>query len=79
MPVMTIRLSRRESARLASLANKRKVTRSELVRQALTALEKVEGRSLLDDWRDVVGMVGNGPKDLATNPVHFKGFGRWRR
>ncbi len=79
MPVMTIRLSRRESARLASLANKRRVTRSELVRQALTALEKVEGRSLLDDWRDVVGIVGNGPKDLATNPVHLKGFGRWRR
>jgi hypothetical protein len=78
MPVMTIRLSSRESARVASLANKRKVTRSELIRQALAALERDQGKSLLDDWRDVIGIV-DGPRDLATRPGHLKGLGRWRR
>ncbi|MBI3184310.1 MAG: ribbon-helix-helix protein, CopG family [Myxococcales bacterium] len=76
---MTIRLSGAESARIATLAKKRKVSRSELVRQALAALERGERKSALDDWREVVGMVEEGPRDLATNPKHLKGFGRWRR
>jgi len=78
MPVMTIRLSRRESARVASLASKRKVTRSELVRQALAALEQKHGKTLLDDWGDSIGIV-DGPRNLATHPAHLKGLGRWRR
>lgn len=78
MPAMTIRLSRRESARLASLANRRKISRSELIRQALAALERGQGKSLLDDWRDVIGIV-DGPLDLATRPDHLNGLGRWRR
>ena len=78
MPVMTIRLSPQESARVASLANKRKITRSELIRQALAALERGQAKSLLDDWRDAIGIV-DGPRDLATRPGHLKGLGRWRR
>ncbi len=76
MPVMTIRLSRRESARVATLAKKRKVTRSELMRQALSHLDDAGERSALDDLEDLVGIIKNGPRDLATNPKHMKGFGR---
>jgi predicted transcriptional regulator len=74
MPIMTIRLSRQESARLARLAKKKGVTRSDVVRQALEVLE--ERDSALDAWGDAVGVAEGGPKDLATNPRHLKGYGR---
>jgi hypothetical protein len=76
MPMMTLRLSRQESARLASLSKKRRVTRSELVRKALALLDKSEPRSLLDDWVDAIGLVKKAPRDLSSNPRHLAGFGR---
>ncbi|MHB8876137.1 MAG: ribbon-helix-helix domain-containing protein [Myxococcaceae bacterium] len=76
MPIMTLRLSRRESARVATLAKRRKVTRSELVRQAISQMDKAEKRTALDDLADLVGVIRDGPRDLATNPKHMKGFGR---
>jgi|CXWL01.1.fsa_nt_gi predicted transcriptional regulator len=76
MAVMTVRLSRRESARVATMAKKRKMTRSELVRQALAQLDAGENRSALDDLAELVGVVREGPRDLATNPKHLSGFGR---
>lgn len=76
MAVMTVRLSRRESARVASLAKKRKVTRSELVRQALAQLEAAEPRNALDDLAELVGVVRQAPRDLATHPKHLSGFGK---
>ena len=77
MPVITIRLSRKESARVARLAKQRKVTKSRLVRDALAALPDAEPRSAYDDWKHVIGIV-EGPPDLSTNPKYMKGFGRWR-
>lgn len=76
MPVLTIRLSRQESARVATLAKKRGTGRSEVVRRALALLDDEEPRTLLDDWRDIAGSAAGGPKDLATNPRHLKGLGR---
>ena len=78
MPIMTIRLTRSESARIARLAKQRKVTRSKLVRDAIARLEEAEPGSVWDDWKDIAGIVKGGPRDLATNPKHMKGFGRWR-
>lgn len=80
MPIMTIRLSRLESARVASLAKKRRVTRSKLVRDALEALQDDGGPpgGVWDDWKHLEGLVEGGPRDLATNPRHLKGLGRWR-
>jgi Arc/MetJ-type ribon-helix-helix transcriptional regulator len=75
MPIMTIRLTRKESARVARLAKRRRVSRSEVVRQGIEALEGAE-KSALDAWRDAVGIVKTGPRDLATNRKHLKGFGR---
>ena len=76
MGTMTLRLSRSEKARVARLAKRRKVTRSELVRETLALLEDGSPRSALDDLQDLVGAVKNGPRDLSTNPKHMKGFGR---
>jgi hypothetical protein len=78
MPTMTIRLTRRESARVARLAKKRMTTRSKLVRDAIAKLEDSEPRTAYDDWRDFFGVVDSGVTDLATNPRHLKGLGRWR-
>jgi hypothetical protein len=78
VPIMTIRLSRRQSARVASLAKKRRVTRSTVVREAIEALEAAEPGSIWDDWKHLEGVSTGGPRDLATNPRHMKGFGRWR-
>lgn len=76
MPIITVRLSRRESARVATLAKRRKVTRSELIRQAISQMDKAEKRTALDDLSELVGVIRDGPRDLATNPKHMKGFGR---
>lgn len=76
MTVMTIRLSPNESARVARLAKAKKVSRSEVMRQGIAALEKSEEKTAFDAWRDVVGIAQGGPKDLATNPKHMKGYGQ---
>lgn len=73
MPIMTIRLSRKESARVGRLAKARKVSRSEVVRQGIEALE---ARSALEAWRSAVGVITDGPRDLSSNRKHLKGFGR---
>jgi predicted transcriptional regulator len=79
MATMTIRLNRRESARISMLAKKRRVTRSQLVRDALAQLESVNAGNIGDDWGDFIGAVKRGPADLATNPRHLARFGRWRK
>lgn len=76
MPMMTIRLTRKERARVARLAKRKRVSKSEVVRQGIAALEIAEGRSALDAWADCVGIAKGGPRDLATNPKHMAGYGR---
>lgn len=76
MPMMTIRLTRKESARVGRLAKKKRVSRSEVMRQGITALERVERRSALDAMGDAVGVCKGGPGDLSSNPKHMAGFGR---
>ena len=79
MPTLTIRLTRRESARIATLAKKRRVPRSTLVREAIAKLGDSEGENIHDDWSDFIGSVEKAPGDLATHPKHLKSFGRWRK
>lgn len=76
MPTLSIRLTPQESARVSRVARKRKVSRSQVVREALARLEEPGPRSLLHDWADAVGIIKGGPRDLSTNPRHMKGFGR---
>ena len=76
MSIMTIRLTRQESARVARLAKKKKVSRSEVMRQGLAALERSQDETAYDAWADVAGIARGGPRDLATNPKHLKDYGR---
>lgn len=60
---------------LATLARRRKVSRSALAREALETLLAPGHRSVTALASDLVGSV-EGPADLATNPRHMRGFGR---
>ncbi len=76
MTILSIRLTRKESARVARVARKRKVTRSQVVRDALATLEAPRAGTVLDAWADAVGIVDDAPRDLSTNPRHLAGLGR---
>ena len=65
---------------IAVASRREQVTRSELVRRAVTAYVARTPRhagfvSALEQAGDLVGCFQGGPKDLASNPKHMKGFG----
>lgn len=77
MTTISLKLPDALAARLDALARRRRVSRSELVREAVTAL--VEGSRAEPSVDDLAGdLVGSleGPGDLATNERHMRGFGR---
>jgi predicted transcriptional regulator len=76
MPLMTIRLSRQESARVAAIARRRKVTRSQVVRDALERLDAGGMPSLLDRARDLAGVLRGGARDLSHHPRHLDDLGQ---
>jgi hypothetical protein len=65
-----------------ALAKSRGTTVSVLVRQALEeAINKAPDaadQSLLDRAGDLAGCFDSGTRNLATDPRHMKGFGKWR-
>jgi len=77
MTTISLKLPDALATRLDALARRRRVSRSELVREALTAL--VEGGSTAPSVGDLAGdLVGSleGPGDLSTNKQRMRGFGR---
>ena len=60
---------------LSDLAQRQKLSRSALVREALEARLASPRQSVTALAADLVGSV-EGPVDLATNPRHMRGFGR---
>ena len=66
---------------IAVASRREQVTRSELVRRAVTAYVARASRSgsfvsALEQAGDLVGCFQGGPKDLASQARHMKGFGR---
>lgn len=68
------------NAKLEAVANKRGLSKSDVVREALeTQLpeqQRKAGLSAHDLMKHACGVVDSGHKDLATNPKHMKDFGR---
>jgi len=60
---------------LGELAQRRRLSKSELVRKGLEALAKGGRRSVTAAAGKLVGSL-QGPKDLSTNPKHMRGFGK---
>ena len=76
MSILSIRLSKRESARVARVARQRNLTRSELVREALALVEESRPGSALEAWADAVAIVEDAPSDLSTAPRHLADLGK---
>jgi hypothetical protein len=78
MVTITMKLPENLAARLAQEAQRRKTTRSELLRQcvelALSGAAGEEPPSFHSLAQDKSGCF-RGPRDLATNPKYLEGFG----
>jgi hypothetical protein len=82
MAVISLKLPEALDAQLTEQAQRRRLSKSELVRRALTAfLQASEGLeaptppSAGDLVADLVGCCEGGPADLSSNPAHLAGFG----
>ena len=79
MGTLTVKLPQPLEARLDALVRCRGRRKSALVREAIEKLISESGDiaagSVADLLRDLKGAV-EGPKDLATNPKHLKGYGK---
>ena len=83
MAVLSLMLSEDLDAQLTEEAQRRRLSKSELVRRALTAFlqtseQGMEGSgspSAVDLVADLVGCCEGGPADLSSNPAYLAGFG----
>lgn len=79
MKTVSLKLSEALDARLSALAREQKRTKSDLVREALEDYlsngAKTQVASPYARIRHLVGIAKDGPRDLATNKRHMKGFG----
>ena len=79
MKTISLKLPDDLHARLAQMSRRRSVGKSEVVRAALEAYfagtAAAAGPSCADLAGDLVGSL-SGPKDLASNPKHLRGYGR---
>lgn len=80
MTTITCKIPNALDAELEAVAEKRGVSKSVVVRDALAAnlREQREAANLsaFDVMRDACGVVKSGPKDRSWNKKHLKGYGR---
>lgn len=83
MAVISLKLTEALDAQLTAQAQRRRLSKSELVRRALTAFlqaseQEVDGpqpQSAADLLADLVGCCEDGPPDLSSNSAHLSDFG----
>ena len=80
MSTLTIKIPPVLEPELLQLSEQAHMSKSELVRRALTAFiaqrkTMTPVASALDQAGDLVGCFGGGPTDLSVNPEYLKGFG----
>ncbi|MFM7530466.1 MAG: CopG family transcriptional regulator [Nodosilinea sp.] len=83
MAVISLKLTEDLDAQLTAQAQRRRLSKSELVRRALTAFVQFSeqgggGRppqSTADLLADLVGYCEDGPADLSSNPAYLSNFG----
>ncbi len=81
--VISLKLNDALDAQLTEQAHRRRLSKSELVRRALTAFlqsseQRGEGsapQSAADLLADLVGCCEGGPADLSSNHAYLSGFG----
>lgn len=83
MAVISLKLTEDLDAQLTAQAQHRRLSKSELVRRALTAFLQAseqggggpQPQSAADLLADLVGCCEDGPADLSSNPAHLSDFG----
>lgn len=81
MNTLTIKLPFTLDDELSRLAQREHVSKSEVLRQALSACvhernKQAPASAALDAVADLVACFSGGPKDLASDPAHLADFGR---
>lgn len=75
MDSMSIKLPRALRERVARIAKRRNVSRTEVVRDALEAYTLSDKGSASASARDLRGCLKGLPRDLSSSPRHLKGYG----
>ena len=77
MTTITCKIPDEVSAHLAAAARQRRVSKSQIVREALAASFRKRKRALsaFDLIKDACGIIKGGPKDYASHSRHLRGFG----
>ena len=81
MNTLTIKIPLGLDTALAQASERQQLSKSELVRQAITAYlgqagSQARAPSALDLAGDLVGCFSGGPADLSSNRRHLDGFGQ---
>lgn len=81
MNTLTIKIQPELARHIARLSADEHLSKSELVRRAITAYIQQKAASAptisaLDRAGDLVGCFNGGPADLSSNPHHLDGFGK---
>ena len=79
MATITCKIPERLDAELKTVAEKRRVSKSKVVREAIESVLKQEKRGRLsahDVLKEGCGIVKRGPRDRSSNPKHLESFGR---
>ena len=83
MSTLTIELPDTLKHRLDEEARRCRISPARLIRRTLEASlsngKEHAGSSLYELTRDLCGSVSGGPRDLARNKRHLKGYGAWKR
>lgn len=85
MAVISLKLSEELDAQLTEQAQRRRLSKSELVRRALTTFLQTSEQgmggsgspSAIELLADLVGYCEGGPADLSSNPAYLAGFGTY--
>jgi metal-responsive CopG/Arc/MetJ family transcriptional regulator len=72
---ISIKLPRALSARVSRLAQQRKVSRTEIVRDALEQYLNAHGETEGRELTDLKGCLKGLPRDLSSNPRHLAAYG----
>ena len=83
MAIISLKLTEALDAKLTEQAHRRRLSKSELVRRALTAflqsseqdMEGASPQSAADLLADLVGCCEGAPADLSSNPGYLSDFG----
>jgi predicted transcriptional regulator len=81
MTTITAKIPGDLALKLETLSVAKRVSKSKIIRDALSKeLKTVKKKtSLYEAMEEGFGCFDSGVTDLATNPKHMKGFGKWRQ